>query len=47
MKVLQQVAPNNLKYIAIINNFTKLAFPYILQVIKNPKRLNNDEDPQV
>lgn len=47
MKILQEVAPDKPSYIAIVANFTRIAFPYILDTIKNPKRLTNDEDPEV
>lgn len=47
LKILQEVAPDNPTFIAIVGTFTRTAFPFILEVIRNPKRVNNDEDPEV
>ncbi len=44
IKVLQDVASDNKTYITIITHFTRHIFPYVLETLKNPKRVNNDED---
>lgn len=47
VKVLQEVAPDSSSYAALVGSFTRSAFPFILEAIRCPKRLSNDEDPEV
>lgn len=45
MKTLLEVVPDNQTYINIIVGFTRHAFPFIIDTIRNPRHVQNDEDP--
>lgn len=47
IKVLQEAAPDNSAYVGVVGSFTRTIFPFILEAIRNPRRLSNDEDPEV
>jgi hypothetical protein len=47
MKVLLEVVPDKPAYVALVGGFTRIAFPFILETVRCPKRVQNDEDAEV
>jgi hypothetical protein len=47
IKILLEVTPDSPTYSTILVEFTRHAFPFILETVKNPRHLESDEDPEV
>ena len=47
VKILHEEVPQSQVYKGILVAFIRAIFPFVLKALKQPKLIENDEDPQV